>query len=244
MQKTRLLIVGLCLALLIAPVSGLFAQDSAGDNTFATPEAAMDHFFDGLIQGDLEKILQASAIDEMSENFAFDLYVDRLRALMAIQSPAPADYPLYVEINRAEITARISTQVKLLSYSLLAGDQIELDRTMIMELAEAQSLVLQVDPSRLAQLEVVEVALPNPEAMSSDRYKENMLRLAVPYGADDSTERVALVSFEGNDYLLGFSFLRYGENWKISSLSSPLAATPVLGTAMPITRSEFADLTS
>lgn len=244
MQKARLLIVVLCLALLIAPVSGLFAQDPAGDIAFATPEDAIAHFFEGLIQGDLGTILQSSAIDEMSENFAFDLYVDRLRAFMPIQSFAPADYPLYVEINRAEITARLSTQVKLLSYSLLAGDEIELDRTTIMELEGAQNLVLQVDPSRLAQLEVIEVSLPNPTAMSSDRYKENMLRLAVTYGADEATERVALVSFEDNDYLLGFSFLRYSDNWKISSLNSPLAGTTVLGAATLTTREEFAELTS
>src|SRR5690606_37455488 len=104
-------------------------------------EDAIAHFFEGITEGDFAKILQASAVDEMSENFAFDLYVDRLRAFMPSQTLAPADYPLYVEINRAESTARLANQVKLFSYSLLAEDEIELDRATVIELAEAQSLL-------------------------------------------------------------------------------------------------------
>ena len=67
--------------------------------------------------------------------------------------------------------------------------------------------------------------------MNDARYLENAARLASIYGADESTERVALFSFEGNYYYLGFTLLRYGDNWKISSQTSPLAGTSALGTA-------------
>lgn len=243
MQKARLLILVMLLTLVLVPANSFIAS-AQEDAVFATPEDAIALFFEGVVEGDLGKILQSSAVNNIAENFEFELSVDRMRAFLPIQSPAPSDYPFFVEINRAESTARLSSQVKMLAYSLLAGDAIEYDRTMIMELAGAEALVPELDPSRLATLEVVEVTLPSPEILSSDRYKENAFRIAVTYGADESTERVALLSFEGETYLLGFSLLLYGDSWQINNLFSAIAATPAIGTATPITPEEFADLTS
>lgn len=245
MQKARLLILVTCLALALVPASGMIATVMAqSDITFATPEEAISHFFEGLTDGDFTKILQASAVDEISENFEFELSVERLRSFAPFLSFAPANYPLYVEITRVEVTSRIANQVKLFSYSLLMGDDIALERTTPMDIEGARAIVSQVDPSRLTQLELIEIGLPSPTAMNSTRYQEHALRLAATYGADESTERVALFSFEQNDYVLGFSLLRYGDNWKISSLSSPLAGTTSLGAAEPITREEFTAMTS
>jgi hypothetical protein len=249
MHKARLLILVTCLALVVVPASGIVAsamaqQNQAGNVAFPTPEDAIAYFFEGVAQGDLAKILQSSAIDEMSENFKFDLYVERLRAFAPFQSFAPANYPLYVEINRAEMTSRISNEVKLLAYSLLAGDDIDFDRTILMDIDGARNIVSSVDPSRLAQLELIDVSLPSPTMMNSARYHEIALRIAGTFGADDSTERVALFSFEQNDYILGFSLLRYGDTWKISSATSPISGTSSLGIAEKITQEEFAAMTS
>jgi len=53
-------------------------------------------------------------------------------------------------------------------------------------------------------------------------------------GADELTERVALVMLEGQGYLVGFTLLRYGDGWKVSSQSPPLAGTPSTGVATPV----------
>ena len=96
-----------------------------------------------------------------------------------------------------------------------------------------------IDPKRLSSLGVKEIGLPNKTLMNSAKYQANAAKMALIYGADESTERVALFSFEQNYYYLGFTLFRYGENWKISSQSSPLANTNVLGTPIKISADEF-----
>jgi hypothetical protein len=247
MQKKHILILITGLALLLTAIGGasLAAAPSKQSSamTFSTPEGAITTFFEGVTENDFNQILQASAIEEISEKFSFDGSIERLQAFVPVQSYAPADYPFYVELNKAQIVSRIASQVKIFAYSLLSTQDIDYSQTTLMDVDTAVSFMNEVDPSRLAQLEVQEIGLPNPEIMSSDRYKENALKIALVYGADDSTERVALFSFEQNDYMLGFTLLQYGENWKISSLSSPIANTSVLGGAGKTTKEEFESMT-
>lgn len=250
MQMRRLLILVTCLALLTTVLSMPVASASVPTNqtsdvTFSTPEDAIRYFFDGVAQGDFSKILQASAINEISKNFRFDLSIDRLRAFMPYQEYAPSTSSFYVELNNATITSRIANQVKIFAYSLLvAGDDIQYDRINRMEMDAALHFMNEVDPARLATLEVKEIGLPDPEIMATSRYQMNAANLARVYGADESTERVARFTFEGNSYMLGFTLLRYDESWKITSTSSPLAGTSALGTSVPISEQEFADMTS
>ncbi|MEZ4679649.1 MAG: hypothetical protein R2932_36060 [Caldilineaceae bacterium] len=58
------------------------------------------------------------------------------------------------------------------------------------------------------------------------------------------TERIALFAFEGNHYYVGFTLLRYGESWQISSQHSPLGSTDPLGTPTPTTVEEFESMVS
>ena len=75
--------------------------------------------------------------------------------------------------------------------------------------------------------------------MNDDRYQRNSARLAEIYGADESTERVVLFSFRSSYYYVGFTLLRYGENWKISSQTSPMANVSALGVPEKTTKQEF-----
>jgi hypothetical protein len=247
MQKKRLLILVTCLALLVSSMSTVVASAAqatqASDGTFSTPEAAITAFFEGVTQGDFSKILQACAVNEISENFKFDRSIERLKAFVPYQEYAPAQYPLFVELNQAQIESRIASQVKIFAYSLLSSGDVDFQQTNIMEVDAAVSFMNEVDPARLSTLELKEIGLPNPSAMSSARYKENMLKYARVYGADDSTERVALFSFEQNDYYVGFTLFQYGENWKISSVNSPIANTSALGQPVKTTIEEFEAMT-
>jgi hypothetical protein len=235
MQTKRIL-------LLIVLVAVLTASCSQSAPVFKTPEDAITHYFAGVAQSDVQKIKQACAIDEMSEKFKFDQYAERLRAFLPTQSQAPAEYPLYVEANKLQLSSQIFNRVKMFAYSLLSNEEVDEGATVVLD-ADASTRMKQfiqdVDPKGLAQLELKKIGLPNKTLMSDARYLENAAKLASIYGADESTERVALFSFEGNDYYLGFSLLRYGDNWKISSQTSPLAGTSALGTPQPTTVEEF-----
>ena len=59
------------------------------------------------------------------------------------------------------------------------------------------------------------------------------------YGADELTERLALVAWNGKDYAVGFTLVRYGSDWKVLNQVSSLAGTPVTGAAKPVTQSDF-----
>jgi hypothetical protein len=243
MDNKRVFMLITCLALLMVVFSGTVASatnpNQASKVAFKTPEEAITSYLAGVAQGDLRKILEACAIDEMSENFKFDVYIERLRAFVPFQSPAPANDPFYVELNKAQISSQISSQVKLFTFSLLSTENVIGGSTIMMDVERATSFMKAVDPKRLAKLEVKKIALPNKTLMSSTRYLDNAAKIAHVYGADESTERVVLFSFEQNYYFLGFTLLRYGENWKISSQNSALANTSALGAPQKTTVEEF-----
>jgi hypothetical protein len=213
---------------------------------FKTPEEAITAYLEGVAQRDLQKILQACAIDEMSENFKFDLYTSRLGGVfLPTQFLAPADYPFYVETNKLQLSSQVTSRVRILAYSLLSdektGDGSPLTN---MDAERTARFMKAVDPKRLAALEVRKIGRPDPTLMDSAKYRDNVAKTALSYGADESTERVVLLSFEQNYYSLGFTLFRYGENWKISSATSALANSNALGAAQPTTVEEFDSLTS
>jgi hypothetical protein len=212
----------------------------ASEMVFKTPEEAITYYFEGLAQADARKILQACAINEMSEKFKFDRYTERLRALMPAFSQAPADYPLYVEANKLQLSSQILNRIKIFAYSLLSKEEVADGKVILMDDTERiNNFMKDVDPKKLTRVELKKIDLPNKSLMSNAKYLENAAKLAGSYGADESTERVALFSFEGNDYYLGFTLLRYGDNWKISGQTSPLASTNTLGAPQRTTAEEF-----
>jgi hypothetical protein len=213
----------------------------AVDVTFKTPEETITYYFDGIMQNNLSKILQACAINEMGEKFNFAMHVERLGGVMApAQFLSPTDYAFYSELNKVTVSSQILNQVKFFTYGLLSSEKVD-DGSLIlnMDSARVNKFIQDVNPRKLSNIEIKKIGLPNKTLMNDPKYIENAKKSASLYGADESTERVALFSFEQSYYYIGFTLLRYGENWKISSQGSPLANTNVLGTPLKITIEEF-----
>jgi len=218
------------------------AQDQTSDEVFKTPEDAITFYMQGIAEGNVSKILQACAIHEMSENFSLSLSTARIGAFDANQTLAPSDDPFYVEMNKEQLSARILSQVRMFVFSLLSTQDVT-DRLIIIDAEKTTQFIKDVDPSRLAQIEVKTIAIPFPEIVQSAKYLENATKFAQVYGADEYSERVALFQFEGDEYLVGFTLLRYGENWKIASAYSPIANIASSGATGKITESDFEKLT-
>ena len=215
--------------------------DQAVDVTFKTPEEAITYYLDGVAQNNLSKILQACAINEMGGKFNFGLQVERLGGVVAPgQFLSPSDYAFYAEINKMTVSSQILSQVKFFAYGLLSSEKVD-DGSLIihMDTQRVNKFIKDVDPRKLSTIEIKKIGLPNKTLMNDPKYIENATKSASVYGADESTERVALFSFEQSYYYIGFTLLRYRENWKISSQSSPLANTNVLGTPIKISADEF-----
>jgi hypothetical protein len=210
---------------------------------FKTPEEAITYYFEGLTQSDIDKILGACAINEMAEKYRFDLYTERVGGFEPVQSLSPTSHPFYVENNKLLLSSQISNRVKMFAFSLLSPEMGNpANGFSLLDSEQAARFVQEVNPQRLASLELQKTGLPDKTVMSSANYLENASELAKIYGADESTERVALFLFENNYFYLGFTLLRYGENWKISSQTSPLADISSLGEPEQTTVEEFEEM--
>ena len=156
MDNKRVFMLIMCLALLMVGFSGTVASatnpNQASKVAFKTPEEAINSYLAGVAQGDLHKILEACAIDEMSENFKFDLYIERLRAFVPFQSQAPANDPFYVVLNKAQISSQISGQVKILAFSLLSSENVSEGATIMMDVERANTFMKAVDPETNCQV--------------------------------------------------------------------------------------------
>ena len=222
--------------------SKIMSQDDINDVAFTTPEEAITFYIQAVVSGDVSEIMHVSAAEEMGENFQFDLYVNRLRALSP-QAPAPSDYPFYAEINKAQFSNQLLFQTRNFVYGLLSTQQALLaGQTVLIDPEETLMFITEVDPERLDVLEVTAIGIPSPEIAQSERNIEIWNTLAQIYGADEHTERVALLISEGDYYYVGFTLLRYGNDWKISNLASPLGNTNALGAPQQITEDEFREL--
>ena len=244
-RSVRSLFVATALGALIASVpAGVLAQASpvpaaSGVVTgSATPEAAVEAYVAALAAGDAERILAASAVDRMADGFDFQAYTERIQAL-TLMSMAPAEYPLFRSLNRYQQAAQLLGQVRNLVYGLLSGETIDGSAIAPMDALRITAFMVAVDPARLTGLSTLDVRMPEPEAMTSDRYLELAAALAKAYGADEMTERLALVELDGQTYALGFTLLRYGHDWLVSNQSSPIGGTSLLGTAEPMSRADF-----
>ena len=220
------------------------ATEQPGSAGFPTPEDAIRHYMAGVAQADVSKILEASAIGEMSTGFRFDLLADRLKAFVFPSSLAPADYPFYADMNRTLQSARVLSQVQMLAYSLLSSERMDGSVIAPVDKARADAFVQAVDPARLAGLTVADIRFSNARFEHDTRYLANAAAMASIYGADELTERLVLLSFDGKYYDIGFTLLRYGGDWKVSSQVANLAGTSALGTAQPTTIEGFDLMTS
>jgi hypothetical protein len=246
MQKNRVLLLFVCVGLLAAVGLGanatVAAQSEIRNALFKTPEETITLYMQGVAQRNISKIMQACAIDEMSKKFRFDLSIARIQALNPFQSEAPSEYPFYAEMNKAQLSAQMLSQVRIFTYSLLSSEDMTKGTIIMKDEERATKFAKDVDPARLAKLEVKKMAMPYPKTMQRPKYVESVTKLAQVYGADEYTERVALLQFEGNNYLVGFSLLRYGNNWKIMQAGSPLANMPLTGATGKITESDFENM--
>jgi hypothetical protein len=241
----RVMTAGLALAMVLgvsaAPTS---AQDAPPATGFATPEDAVREYLEGVAAADIDRVLATAAIDEMAEGFDFVAYIDRLKAWLSFQAPAPATDPFLVELNRAQLTGQLLLQTRMLIYSLLTSEDLEGGTLAPVDAAWATDFMAQLDLTRLAPMEVIEVAAPEPDLLASERYLENAAKQAAMHGADEHTERVALISLGGQTGIVGFTLLRHGDSWGISTQSSPIAGLPVFGAAQPISLDEWQELTT
>jgi hypothetical protein len=212
----------------------------ADEPRFATPEDAVTAYVEGVARQDYKAIYAATGIEEMTKGFDFAAYIDRLQVLTP-PSPAPGTSPLFVEINRAWFTAQIMRQLQFLIYGLTTTSELVEGKTVRTDDAGA-AFMAEADTTRLSGLSLLKIGAPSPALLNSELNVRNFTRQAAIYGAEESTERVALVAFEGRHYMIGFGLMRFGDEWRIERQVSYLAGTSAFGVPVPVTPESFDEL--
>lgn len=240
--KSMLVYILVVLTMGIWP-SGLFAKKadlSIPEESFATPESAISYFLYSLKENDLRKAFAACAIDEYSQGFDFEAYTNRMNAFIFYSSPAPSDYPFYIELTKCERMAHLSKQIKFFCFSLFATEKEY--HTAITDPTKERiaAFIRTSNPAGLSGLEII--SIDKPELVEHERHKSNEKTRAKCFGAQDGTERIALLKLNGEFYYSGFHLLQYKKSWKIDELYSSLVGTSPLGEAVKIDVSGYKGL--
>lgn len=221
---------------------GLEADDGQG---FATPEEAVVAYMAGVAEADMGRILATVAIDEASAGMDFAAQIDRTQFFGLATIGAPAEYQLFVDVNRAAHTNRVALQVRNLAYGLLSGEVGDsADMLLDVDQEWAESFITSVDPSGLAAISLLDVGVPMPELIESPEFERHSVERANNLGGDEWTERVALYSLGDQLFYSGLSLIRYGDAWKVYDQTSALTGTDPAGFPKATTQAEYDDLTA
>jgi hypothetical protein len=221
-------------------VLALEPTDAAAES-LSTPEIAVEAYIVAVAARDFDAVLATTAAENMAKDFDFVSFVDRLGVLTS-KMPAPSTDPLFTAINNAQMTGQVSAQLQFLVYGLMTTSDVVDGVTVTMDATAAQDLVDVLRADRLSGLKLEEIAIPMASIQNGERYQVNATRLAKSYGAGSMTERVALVSFEGLNFAVGFTLLEYDGQWRIMSQNSALLGFPASGAPKRIQAGEFVEL--
>jgi len=222
----------------ISLLIGFVVPAFAVDVDLSTPESVVTSYLDGVARQDFETVVAASSAANMSEKIDLVAQIYRI-GMLAPNMPAPATNPLFIGINKANFVAQIAFQVRFLAYGLMTSNEIIDGKQVQMDAAGAADFVSVVRADRLKNIEVLKVDIPKAKMANSEQHQLNLAKLAKIYGADESTDRVALISFEGLQFVVGFSLLRYGEDWTVMSQTSAIAGLSALGVPKKTTAQEY-----
>lgn len=237
-RRGTVFLITLCL-LLSASLFSALAQ--GGTPAFSKPEDVISHFVGALSENDLQKALQACAVEEYGDGYDFAGMLDRMKALMPIQQMAPSEYGLFAQMNKITAMATLVNQMKMMVYSFFVPEVKEGKPMYVGGSADdAKKFAEAVDPGKLKNLKIVRIDPPRQDILNSEKNVENFTKMAVLYGAQEMTERIVLYELDGKMYLGGFGLLRYADGWKIQRLNSNLAGLSAMGTVEETTMDAYA----
>jgi hypothetical protein len=216
LRRGTVLLIMLCILL---PAS-LFSALAQGDTpAFSKPEDAINHFVSALSENDLQKALQACAVEEFAQGYNFAGMVDRQKAFIPIQQMAPSEYGMFAEINRIGAMGTLVSQMKMMIYSFFVPE-VKDGTPMYVggSVDDAKKFAEAVNPEKLKNLKIVRIDPPMQSILSSEKNTMNFQRMAELYGAQEMTERIVLYELDGKLYLGGFGLLRYGQGWGSGSI--------------------------
>ena len=232
----------------VAVVASLWLTEAyaAEEGHFKTPEEAITAFMEAVKKQDFEAILATTAVDRMSKGFDFVAQAERIKAIAPYYAMPTSD-PFFISVNKAIYTAQIARNTQYFIYSLMLANNPAIIDTLLKGHTyanpdyptAARDMFDAVQAKRLSELSISRIGTPLPEKLNSERQQRLFSEFAKFFQGDAATERVALLSFDGRDFLVGFSLIRYGDDWFVEDMVSRTADKSFFGGAKRITPDEF-----
>ncbi|MCM5554056.1 hypothetical protein [Pleomorphomonas sp. NRK KF1] len=232
----------------VAVVASLSLTEAyaAEEAHFKTPEEAVTGFLDAVKKQDFEAILATTAVDRMSEGYDFVAQAGQLKVIMP-SFAMPANDPFFISVNKAFYAGMMAKDVQFLTYSLMLANNPVIIDTLLEGHSYANpdyptaawDMFDAVQAERLSELSISKIGTPLPEEVNSERQQRLFSGHAKLFQGDAETERVALLSFDGRDFLVGFSLIRFGDDWLVEGTRPWVAKTNRMGGAKRTTPDEF-----
>ncbi len=198
-------------------------------NSFDAPEDLLVYFVDCLKNADFESAINAFAHQEKAKYFDFEWSLKTYRNLTTNMNEFYPDFEAYKPLTEMGYlpTSQINTMVlflltehprgayMLMQYKndMLNGIDIWTDEQITIDEYKQR-----MNPARFESLSLEEIyRAPVDRTLRSYL---STIRRSLAYGFIDSREYILLVSFEGEQYLLGATLCLFPEGWKIWSLSA------------------------
>lgn len=226
----RLLVVLLLVFLCMVSVSA---------SAYDTPQAVAEAFTVAISSNDFETALDLYGFETRAAEYDFVQMLNRLKVYMpSLDMPAPS-YEAYAPLNAAVARGRSASYLYYFAISFLtAEDYVSAPYSGFDEQWPA-AFAESVDPAQLHGLTLI--SLLDPPLADDERTIADFTTQAAAYGAAEKIEKIAVYTLDGRIFIGGFSFLRYGENWYIASLSSVLAGMNAYGQVVEVPLDEMED---
>ena len=242
-QRVRKLI-GITLVLVVASVLTTVAGSRRfADGDFATPEKAIEHFTESVKAGDAKGVIESFAVSRYAEKFDFDAATNRNEALDQ-NTAFPSKFGFYRSFGEMRRAAVAATQTQTFIASMVSTQRkvfVESTVALLRSKADVSKLAASLDPKRVKDLKLLAtLEVPIKSNTLYDKVKKTDKLIAKAEGADDAAEYLAFYQLDRETFMEGFLLFRYGKNWSLKQLSSPVANNPANGAATRATASEFA----
>ena len=206
-----------------------------------TPEDAVRYYITAVAENDLDKAMSVTAIDQMASAYDFTQNAHQTNSIYPRNMQAPSDYDLYKQINKMTISGELSSQIKGFIYSFLYDGSLQ-EPNVVESDDDITEFISAVNPAYIKELSVVRIDAPYPQIMETEDVQKSLKSRADLYGADKATEMIALIKMNNTHYWAGFSLLKYGNGWKISSMQSYIVNQPATGAATEVTEDAYKNM--
>jgi hypothetical protein len=219
MKKYIFLIIFITIVL-----SSVYSQNN---HNFSTPKAVMEYFVNNVKNGNFDNVFLTSPYsdDSLIRKINPREVINYMgHSIFQLDGNMPLEYHPIIKFN---LLGRFSTGLKRFIFNLLLSDEYP-EFTANLTPFKVDDSILDnyfalLNIKNFKTLELVRIDLFRPDLQFSQRAKNYaVMQYVNTYGCDEKVEYAVLYKINTKYFAGGIIFVRYGTNWYIESLSSPL----------------------